>query len=877
MGNLPFSLLLSFYIAAFLTSSTLKSSLNIGVTGYPANNAVISREQGNLQGNATLLINEIVQLANLPGTTEWLKKLRREIHEFPELAHEEFRTSGVIRRELDLLGVKYRWPIASTGIVATIGTGRPPFVALRADMDALPIQELVEWDHKSKVDGKMHACGHDAHISMLLGAAKILQELRDSLLGTVVLIFQPAEEKGVGATQMIEGGALKDVEAIFSLHVAYFYPTGQVASRPGEFLAGCGFFKAYICRNKEQAATKSDPILAASASVISLQNLISREADPLDSQVLTVAQFHGGGSYDIIPDSVVIGGTFRAFNKKSLNVLKQRIEEVIKGQMRVYQCVARVEFSELEHPFIPPTVNDEKIYQLVQEVSSKIVGHNNMQISPYLMGSEDFAFYLEHAPAMEAYKEQKKNRSGFIFICSGRTREECYVNRVFGLPRSQLEMVTRIEAGTILFLFDFDLKLLSGLYVASCNGGANLVPNAFGGRFPSQVKFETTEYCVPLPESVFKDAILDNYTTKFKFKPELSSHQVDKLLSLFRPLSSLNQLPSQVIHNPLHASSKLSAPSSSDGILVVANDEVVVPTSNSLAGSSADANSLLQMSGFIFICSKKTKEECYVNCVFGLPRNQLELVERINPGTRLFLFDFDEKLLYGIYHAITWGGADLVPGAFSGRFPAQVKFEIVQDCPPLPMSVFKEAIHENYTTKFKFKPELSSQQVDKLLSLFRPAVLSEKSHLQILHIPPIPSGPTYSYVPPTGGHFRSHYPPSSSDQYKPQHPTHITPPTGEPYMPNCALPPSCQYKQDYAPLPSDQYSRDYAPPYQCGPRQDYAPPPSYHCGQDYVPPPLVNECRQVPPPSYEYSQDYAPPPPSDQYGQYYPPPPSHQY
>ncbi|KAJ0986703.1 hypothetical protein J5N97_005059 [Dioscorea zingiberensis] len=796
MGNLPFSLLLSFYIAAFLTSSTLKSSLNIGVTGYPANNAVISREQGNLQGNATLLINEIVQLANLPGTTEWLKKLRREIHEFPELAHEEFRTSGVIRRELDLLGVKYRWPIASTGIVATIGTGRPPFVALRADMDALPIQELVEWDHKSKVDGKMHACGHDAHISMLLGAAKILQELRDSLLVKIKLLL--------------------------------YYD--------------------------------------ASSIKVKIPVWFSQWPSSM-----------GVAHHDIIPDSVVIGGTFRAFNKKSLNVLKQRIEEVIKGQMRVYQCVARVEFSELEHPFIPPTVNDEKIYQLVQEVSSKIVGHNNMQISPYLMGSEDFAFYLEHAPAMEAYKEQKKNRSGFIFICSGRTREECYVNRVFGLPRSQLEMVTRIEAGTILFLFDFDLKLLSGLYVASCNGGANLVPNAFGGRFPSQVKFETTEYCVPLPESVFKDAILDNYTTKFKFKPELSSHQVDKLLSLFRPLSSLNQLPSQVIHNPLHSSSTLSAPSSSDGILVVANDEVVVPTSNSLAGSSADANSLLQMSGFIFICSKKTKEECYVNCVFGLPRNQLELVERINPGTRLFLFDFDEKLLYGIYHAITWGGADLVPGAFSGRFPAQVKFEIVQDCPPLPMSVFKEAIHENYTTKFKFKPELSSQQVDKLLSLFRPAVLSEKSHLQILHIPPIPSGPTYSYVPPAGGHFRSHYAPSSSDQYKPQHPTYITPPTGEPYMPNCALPPSYQYKQDYAPLPSDQFSRDYAPPYQCGPRQDYAPPPSYHCGQDYVPPPLVNECRQVPPPSYEYSQDYAPPPPSDQYGQYYPPPPSHQY
>ncbi|KAF5778115.1 putative peptidase M20, bacterial exopeptidase dimerization domain-containing protein [Helianthus annuus] len=370
-----------------------------------------------LQHKNCSLKDYILSIANHVDTADWIKNIRREIHEYPELAFEEIRTSSVIRRELEKMSIGYRWPVAKTGVVAVIGSGLPPFVALRADMDALPLQELVEWEHKSKIDGKMHACGHDAHVAMLLGAAKILKQLESELQGTVVLIFQPAEERGEGAKEMIKEGVLENVEAIFGLHLVLSSDSGVVATKPGEFLAGCGCFKAVIHGKGGDAAIPQDsvnPILAVSASIISLQHIVSREADPLDTPVVSVAIVEGGSELNVIPDSVSMAGTYRAFSKKTFYALGERIKEVIKAQASVYGCSSVVDLEGNDYPSVPPTVNDKRIYEHAVQVSSMIVGEHNIELSPPFMGSEDLAFYLEKIPGTLAFLGMRNVKAGFV-------------------------------------------------------------------------------------------------------------------------------------------------------------------------------------------------------------------------------------------------------------------------------------------------------------------------------------------------------------------------------------------------------------------------------------------------------------------------------
>ncbi|XP_042483600.1 IAA-amino acid hydrolase ILR1-like 4 [Macadamia integrifolia] len=353
--------------------------------------------------------------AKTPEFMDWMVGIRRKIHENPELGYEEFETSKLIRGELDKMGIPYKHPFAGTGVIGYVGTGRPPFVGLRADMDALPVQELVEWEHKSKVPGKMHACGHDGHVAMLLGSAKILQEYRDNLQGTVALLFQPAEEGGGGARKMIEDGALENIVAIFSLHVSTELPVGSVASRPGLIRAGSGFFEAVISGKGGHAAMPHhtiDPILAASDVVVSLQHLVSRETDPLDSQVVSVAKFKGGSAFNVIPDAVTIGGTFRALSNERFMQLEQRIEEVITKGAEVHRCSAKVDFLEDKKSFYPVTVNNEELHEHFRNVAGDMIGVEKVKVMKPTMGAEDFAFFAEVIPGCNYFLGMKDETKG---------------------------------------------------------------------------------------------------------------------------------------------------------------------------------------------------------------------------------------------------------------------------------------------------------------------------------------------------------------------------------------------------------------------------------------------------------------------------------
>lgn len=329
---------------------------------------------------------------------------RRHFHENPELAFEEVKTAAYVTERLQQLGVEdIKTGVGKTGVTGLIkGTkGDGKVIMLRADMDALPILEEVDAEYKSTVDGKMHACGHDAHTAMLLGVSRILMQKRDQFKGTVKVLFQPAEEVPPGGAQaMIKDGALEDpkVDASLGLHVASDMPAGQIGWKSGPGSAGSDRFRAVIKGRGGHAARPQkavDPVVIAAQAILALQTLVSRETDPMDSVVLSTTAVLAGEAFNVIPDTAEIRGTVRTISVEAREHMEKRVQEVITG-------IANTMGAEVEITYIkgyPSLQNDEAMADLVRRSALEVVGEDMVIESELGLGGEDFSYFSLEVPS----------------------------------------------------------------------------------------------------------------------------------------------------------------------------------------------------------------------------------------------------------------------------------------------------------------------------------------------------------------------------------------------------------------------------------------------------------------------------------------------
>jgi amidohydrolase len=323
---------------------------------------------------------------------------RRAIHANPELAYLEQKTAELVEARLRELGIEHRGGVGGTGVIGLVRGARPgPTVLLRADMDALPITEESDVPYVSRNVGVMHACGHDAHTAMLLGAARILQERRTEFSGAVKLMFQPAEEGGAGAVKMINEGLLDDppVDAAFAIHTGHDFQTGTMVARGGPLLAGANSFTITVTGRGGHASrphTTVDPVVVASQIVVALQTLVSREVEPGVPAVITLGALLAGTTFNVIPDRAQIMGTIRTYDAGLMEQLEARIETVAKGVASALRAEAKVEIK----MHYPPTINNDAMVELAGGAVRRL-GLDVVAGQP-IMGAEDFSFVLQRVP-----------------------------------------------------------------------------------------------------------------------------------------------------------------------------------------------------------------------------------------------------------------------------------------------------------------------------------------------------------------------------------------------------------------------------------------------------------------------------------------------
>ena len=343
---------------------------------------------------------------------------RRDIHAHPETAFEEHRTAQLVADKLREFGLEVETGIAGTGVVGTLTRGRGNrAIGLRADLDALPIVEQNTFDHVSKHPGRMHACGHDGHTTMLLGAARYLAEAGD-FEGTVNFIFQPAEENEGGGRAMIEAGLFDKypVESVFGMHNIPGMAVGTFAIRPGPMMAAFDIFRLTVTGRGGHAAMPQfaiDPILIGAKIIEAFQSIVSRSVDPQDAAVISVTQFHGGDAYNVIPDAVEIHGCTRCFSPKVQAMMEQKMRTQAEQICAAFGASATFYYEKR----YPPTVNAQAETEMAAKAAASVVGAERVNLNPKpAMGSEDFAYMLQAKPG------------SYIWIGNGDGEGSCMVH-----------------------------------------------------------------------------------------------------------------------------------------------------------------------------------------------------------------------------------------------------------------------------------------------------------------------------------------------------------------------------------------------------------------------------------------------------------------